>query len=1048
VAAALGTVPGSSALVLREKNFMHGLNIFSKHPSRESWMLPKDVSRTLSAASFWVPEYICGSAWTEHAPFAFWLVNALRPRRFVELGTYQGYSYFSFCQAVQRIGCDTSAYAIDTWSGDEHGGFYDDSVYEAAQEHNQARYSGFSTLIRSTFAAALPYFQDRSVDLLHVDGRHYYEDVKQDFLQWAPKLAPHAIVLFHDTNVRERNFGVWRFFKELSAERRTFEFYHGNGLGVVANDAVPETLKPLFSAGLESSGEIRALYAALGQALSARRASIEKAEAVGASARTADLERLQKAQMAADLRTERQDLRARMAQMAADLRTERQDIRASMAQLIAEQRRSHRELENRLSLRQQELNEAACQLAAIQDSTSWKMTFPIRRVLERAPRGARVASRRTAELVWWTMTGQVWSRLRTRRQPLARKAPQHAPTTTSEPATSVAWDQRPAIPVIKEAARPIEIDYSLAVPLRYVDALKQADGPVATVVHMFYADLAVEIRRYLENIPGTVDVFISTTNEFEKALVEKAFAGWSPGGVEVRIVPNRGRDVAPRLVAFRHVYDRYAYVLQLHTKQSLHSSVLRSWRHFLLESLVGDEAVVSSVFEAFARNPRLGIVAAQHFEPLRHWINWGNNLEAATRLAASMGISVDPDAALDFPSGSMFWARTAALRPLIELGLTTEEFDEEQGQKDHTLAHAIERLPFHVCERAGFDWIKVARPEFFAHTPMIVSVRDATELDGFFERLVFRLHDPKEVRPRNVPPKPILEAAAPLLDAVRDNALGRRRVISAGTRAAIGMVTYDNEDAVLRLGAGAARVALDKAGLPTARSVWVLDNGRSSEAVIPADEAVVRLSSQGNIGFGAGHNVLMQAAFAEGADIYVAVNPDGALHPDAIGALVRVAQTHCGRALVEALQFPMEHPKTYDPETLDTSWVSGACMAIPRKAFDELGGFDEAFFMYCEDVDLSWRARACGFALKTCPQALYLHTVTNRDENLRTRAMMFSSGVVLARKWGSPEFVARLRSELAALGTTVPGSAPLPVPKEWRRYADFDHHFSFAEVRW
>ena len=92
-------------------------------------------------------------------------------------------------------------------------------------------------------------------------------------------------------------------------------------------------------------------------------------------------------------------------------------------------------------------------------------------------------------------------------------------------------------------------------------------------------------------------------------------------------MPNRGRDaVAPRLVGSRDVYNRYAFVLQLHSKRSLHSSVLRFWRHFLLESLVGNENVVSSVFEAFARNLKLGIVAAQHFEPVRHWINLGEQL--------------------------------------------------------------------------------------------------------------------------------------------------------------------------------------------------------------------------------------------------------------------------------------------------------------------------------------------------------------------------------------------------------------------------------------
>jgi len=78
----------------------------------------------VSAASFWIPETMVESAWHQHAPFAFWLVGALRPRLFVELGAHNGFSYLSLCQAAERLGLDAKGYAIDTWQGDEHAGFY------------------------------------------------------------------------------------------------------------------------------------------------------------------------------------------------------------------------------------------------------------------------------------------------------------------------------------------------------------------------------------------------------------------------------------------------------------------------------------------------------------------------------------------------------------------------------------------------------------------------------------------------------------------------------------------------------------------------------------------------------------------------------------------------------------------------------------------------------------------------------------------------------------------------------------------------------------
>jgi Methyltransferase domain len=230
-----------------------------------------DVVSAISPASFWVPDYICPSAWIEHAPFAFWICEALRPRRFVELGTHHGYSYFAFCQAIDWLRLGTTAYAVDTWRGDEHAGFYDESVFQSVVTRNNERYSAFSSLIRSTFEGALDYFADGSVDLLHVDGRHFYDDVKYDFTLWRPKLTEDAVVLFHDTNVREREFGVWKFFEKVAAQHPSFQFFHGYGLGVlIPGDRVPIPLAPLLEASRETARQIRTAYAALGGALTVR----------------------------------------------------------------------------------------------------------------------------------------------------------------------------------------------------------------------------------------------------------------------------------------------------------------------------------------------------------------------------------------------------------------------------------------------------------------------------------------------------------------------------------------------------------------------------------------------------------------------------------------------------------------------------------------------------------------------------------------------------------------------------------------------------------
>ncbi|MDN4592097.1 class I SAM-dependent methyltransferase [Xenophilus aerolatus] len=233
--------------------------------------LPSIGAHCLSIASFWRPQHLVWSAWVEHGAFAFWLINALRPRTVVELGTHNGYSFFAMCQAVKSLGLSTACYAVDTWRGDEHAGFYNDDIYASVSRVRNEEYSDVATLIRSTFDEALPYFPDGTIDLLHIDGRHGYEDVRHDFETWRPKLSSRAIVLFHDTNVRRDGFGVWKLWEELKAAHPNFEFVHGHGLGVMlAGNEMPQGIEPLFAASLDTDAQamVRTAYSRLGRAAS------------------------------------------------------------------------------------------------------------------------------------------------------------------------------------------------------------------------------------------------------------------------------------------------------------------------------------------------------------------------------------------------------------------------------------------------------------------------------------------------------------------------------------------------------------------------------------------------------------------------------------------------------------------------------------------------------------------------------------------------------------------------------------------------------------
>lgn len=238
---------------------------------------------------FELPAHCNAIAWHEHIPFAFALVQSFRPKTIVELGVHTGDSYLAFCQAVAAAGTDTTCYGVDTWRGDAHAGYYGEEVLADLRAYHDPLYGKFSRLVQGTFDESVGYFGDGTIDLLQVDGLHTYEAVRHDWETWRPKLSECSIALFHDINVRERDFGVWKLWDELKAQHPHFEFHHGHGLGVLAaGGQAPAALAPLFSLQKEEAAKVRALFFALGNRVSLQAQARLRGETIAALTRERD----------------------------------------------------------------------------------------------------------------------------------------------------------------------------------------------------------------------------------------------------------------------------------------------------------------------------------------------------------------------------------------------------------------------------------------------------------------------------------------------------------------------------------------------------------------------------------------------------------------------------------------------------------------------------------------------------------------------------------------------------------------------------------------
>jgi N-acetylglucosaminyl-diphospho-decaprenol L-rhamnosyltransferase len=263
----------------------------------------------------------------------------------------------------------------------------------------------------------------------------------------------------------------------------------------------------------------------------------------------------------------------------------------------------------------------------------------------------------------------------------------------------------------------------------------------------------------------------------------------------------------------------------------------------------------------------------------------------------------------------------------------------------------------------------------------------------------------------------------------------------------IGIVAYKNTRKELE---GSLNAIL-KQELPnkTTIEIHVLPNCSTDYTWLNTSYSEVQIhKSQGNIGFGSAHNRLMGSSSQW--THYIALNPDGTLHPNAVNQMLCCDD---GCSLIEARQIPLEHPKYYNPSTYEVEWCSGACLMLRRDIYKETGGFDDDFFMYCEDIDLSWRWRSTGGKCRIAPRALFAHDVESNDARSNLKERMHTSALILAHKWNNTTAYLKYAKKLKEMAdaskfddliktlANIPKNKASTVPK-------FENGFYFGDGRW
>ncbi len=250
----------------------------------------------------------------------------------------------------------------------------------------------------------------------------------------------------------------------------------------------------------------------------------------------------------------------------------------------------------------------------------------------------------------------------------------------------------------------------------------------AVIIYLYYLDTVKNYISYIEIVPREYDIYIVSSNE----VVLKKVQGFLVEQEAIYILKeNRGRDISAVLIAAAPVLKKYDRVCFIHDK-SANAEYLEEdtafWIYNLWTNTLGSEAYIRKINQLFDEDKTLGLLVPPepYGEFLSHWYGdtWFENYDATRQLAERLKLDVEVTQEEQLTAlSTVFWARTAALKKLMDYPWKYEDFPEEPLPIDGTLNHAIERIFSFVALDAGFTTGIVMRKQY-AQEQLLLAQRD------------------------------------------------------------------------------------------------------------------------------------------------------------------------------------------------------------------------------------------------------------------------------------------------------------------------------------